>query len=292
MTDERDPKLQSAYRALGNEEPPRALDEAILAASRRTGQLHPAPLVAPTGRRSWSVPLAAAAVLALAVGVTLHMQLEQPGIDGLPTAAERARPEAAAKSDRSASPAPDFIAYSKRSKEENKMKSGSVPRTLAPETDTKPAEKAAASLAELERQVAETSKRQQRLESTTARDSSDPEAAGAARVAEMRAGKIEASSAESVAGAVARSPAPTRSALSEARAPAPQASQPPAMALAKRADAPAKDAADTPERELERIAGLRKEQKHDEADKALAEFRKRYPDFKIPVPMLERVERR
>jgi hypothetical protein len=97
----------------------------------------------------------------------------------------------------------------------------------------------------------------------------------------MRAGKIEASSAESVAGAVARSPAP-----------APQASQSPAMALAKRADAPAKDAADTPERELERIAGLRKEQKHDEADKALAEFRKRYPDFKIPVPMLERVERR
>ena len=50
--------------------------------------------------------------------------------------------------------------------------------------------------------------------------------------------------------------------------------------------------AQTPERELERIAQLRRDGKHDEADKALAEFRKRYPDFKILGPMLERVERR
>jgi hypothetical protein len=50
--------------------------------------------------------------------------------------------------------------------------------------------------------------------------------------------------------------------------------------------------AETPERELERIADLRKQGRHDEADKALAEFRKRNPDFKIPEAMLERVERR
>jgi hypothetical protein len=48
----------------------------------------------------------------------------------------------------------------------------------------------------------------------------------------------------------------------------------------------------TPEQDLERIAGLRKQEKHDEADKALAEFRKRYPEYKIPPAMLERVERR
>ena len=58
--------------------------------------------------------------------------------------------------------------------------------------------------------------------------------------------------------------------------------------LAKRADA----AAETPEKELERIAELRRAGRHGEADKALAEFRKRYPDFKIPEPMLQRVERR
>jgi hypothetical protein len=61
MTDpERDEKVTQAYRALGEEEPPRALDEAILAASRR----RPA---------RWRVPLSIAAVLVLAVGVTLRM---------------------------------------------------------------------------------------------------------------------------------------------------------------------------------------------------------------------------
>ena len=40
------------------------------------------------------------------------------------------------------------------------------------------------------------------------------------------------------------------------------------------------------------FAGLRREAKHAEADKALAEFRKRYPDYRIAEPMLERVERR
>jgi hypothetical protein len=58
--------------------------------------------------------------------------------------------------------------------------------------------------------------------------------------------------------------------------------------VAKRAG----EAADTPEKELERIARLRSEGRHEEADKALAEFRKRHPDFRIPEPMLERVERR
>ena len=57
---------------------------------------------------------------------------------------------------------------------------------------------------------------------------------------------------------------------------------------AKRAEV----AAETPERQLERIAELRKAGKHDEADKALAEFRKRHPDYKIPEAMRERVEKR
>ena len=62
---DRDKKVTQAYRALGGEEPPRALDEAILAASRR----RPA---------RWRVPLSIAAVLVLAVGVTLRMLPPQP----------------------------------------------------------------------------------------------------------------------------------------------------------------------------------------------------------------------
>ena len=40
------------------------------------------------------------------------------------------------------------------------------------------------------------------------------------------------------------------------------------------------------------LAVLRAQGRHDEADKALAEFRKRHPEFKIPEATLGRVERR
>ena len=71
--EERDPKLTQRYRELGGEEPSRELDSSILAASRRAAETRPAPLVAPTGRRRWYFPLAAAAVITLAVAVTLHV---------------------------------------------------------------------------------------------------------------------------------------------------------------------------------------------------------------------------
>ena len=75
---DRDEELSRRYRELAREEPPRALDDAILAAARREVRSHPAPLVAPSGRRSWFVPVAAAAVIVLSAVVTLHVQREQP----------------------------------------------------------------------------------------------------------------------------------------------------------------------------------------------------------------------
>ena len=60
MTDEK--KISDRYRELGAEEPPRALDEAILAASRR----RPA--------RRWLGPVAAAAVLTLVVALTVQVE--------------------------------------------------------------------------------------------------------------------------------------------------------------------------------------------------------------------------
>jgi len=50
--------------------------------------------------------------------------------------------------------------------------------------------------------------------------------------------------------------------------------------------------ADSPEQALQGIVDLRRQGRHEEADKALAEFRKRYPDYRIPPEMLEKVERR
>jgi hypothetical protein len=48
----------------------------------------------------------------------------------------------------------------------------------------------------------------------------------------------------------------------------------------------------SPEQWLQGIADLRKQGRHEEANKELAEFRKRHPEYKIPPTMRERVERR
>ncbi|HZO04210.1 MAG TPA: hypothetical protein VFB93_23740, partial [Burkholderiales bacterium] len=60
---------------------------------------------------------------------------------------------------------------------------------------------------------------------------------------------------------------------------------PTAAPLAKLADR-------SPEQWLQGIAELRAQGRHDEADRELAEFRKRYPDYRIPETMLEKVEKR
>src|SRR5687767_2550566 len=89
MAEGLDPKITAAYRELGAEEPPRALDEAILAASRCAAR--------PWTQR-WAVPLSLAAVLVLSVTVTLRIQHEAPELPSAATqrpapVAEAAREE-------------------------------------------------------------------------------------------------------------------------------------------------------------------------------------------------------
>ena len=84
-------------------------------------------------------------------------------------------------------------------------------------------------------------------------------------------------SAQPGAGAIAGSAKKEREAADMARAPAPMAAQ---------------SAAIGPQRELERIAELRRQGRDEEADKALAEFRKRYPDYVVSDEMKAKVERK
>jgi hypothetical protein len=200
---DRDARVSEHYRALGREEPPPALDSAILAASRRR------PL-------RWAVPVSVAAVIVLAVGVTLRVQLEEPQ-----------RPEEVA---------------------------------LAPKVLDAPALAPADELA-----------RQSRRDAAPARA---PAAAPPATVAQ------ESRAQEPKAGAG------KREALAEATAdraePAGRASA--GVAVGKIARAP-----ETPEQWLERIAKLRDAGRAREADESLAEFRKRYPDYRIPEKMRARV---
>jgi hypothetical protein len=202
---ERDEKVSAGYRALGSEEPPRALDEAILAASRRS----PA---------RWRVPLSIAAVLVLAVGVTLRMLPQQPDAESI-------------------SLAPQVI---------------ETPRpALAPPAPVR----------ELARQ------------DVRARTAPAPKPEIAAVVDAMRDAPAQPR-AEADAGARLESRA-------TAEASAPRAAAAPAAASAAQGML-AKKSELTPEAWLARIAELRKQGRAKEADESLAEFRKRYPDYKIP----------
>jgi hypothetical protein len=186
-----DPKLSRRYRELPPEEPPRHVDEAILAKARGALEgakaVRPAPLVVPSGRSRWYFPLGAAAVIMLAVAVTLQIEREQP----------------------------------------------------AEELVTQPSEPI-----------------------PTPEPPAAPEAARSQRF-EMQ-------------GAPARVPQ---------AAPAPLRREAASDALASGSFSYA-----SPEQWLQGIADLRRQNRDDEADRQLAEFRKRYPDYRISKEMLEKLE--
>lgn len=258
MADELDPKVSAAYRALGAEEPPRALDEAILGAARLSAQ--------PWTKR-WAVPLSLAAVVVLSVVVTLRIQHEQPGIESPAPAYKPSTPAA-----KDAPPAAAQDAQVARKKDEPVMAAAERAAAL-PKSTTRSEAEAFPSSAQ-DRAVAEN----RLAEAAPARPAAAAAPAPQMEVPALAKRADAPSEVGSAAGSVAAPPAPAAAA--------------PAMRAMQRERVEAERDVATPERELERIAGLRKQEKHDEADRALAEFRKRYPDFKIPAPMLERVERR
>ena len=48
----------------------------------------------------------------------------------------------------------------------------------------------------------------------------------------------------------------------------------------------------SPEQWLQAIDDLKRQGRHDEAERELAEFRKRYPDYRIPEAITEKFEKR
>ena len=250
MTDPlHDDAVSRRYRELAPEEPPRALDEAILAASRRAAQARPAPLVAPTGRQHWYVPLAAAAVIVLAAGLGLHLQLERPGVEDV-------------------TPPSPAVLKAPPPKVQEKPKAAEEKPRVAQAAPARPTGK------QTEAPVARDEAPQPFKDESLARTapSPDPTAAESRAMAAPRQQAMRAPAA-------APPPAGARADAEQSVA---------SGAVAKRA----MGMDETPEKALERIAELRKAGKHDEADKALAEFRKRFPDYKMSDEMKAKVERR
>ena len=229
-----DPKISQRYRELPREEPPRQLDDAILAAARRAVETRPAPLVVPTGRRRWYFPLAAAAIIVLAVAVTVHVEREQPDPEAVVVgAARRGAGSAGASSRRTAarvharSEAPRMRATARR------RAAGRSPESPESSPPLRP------------------SRRPLRLHSRLRSD-----AVGGIREAPTSRGRRCGRGPRSASGAVS------------------------GFATA------------SPEQWLQGIADLKRQGRHDEADKQLAEFRKRYPDYRIPEAILEKFEKR
>jgi resuscitation-promoting factor RpfA len=306
----REEEIRRRYRELAREEPPRALDDAILAAARRELETRPAPLVAPTGRRRWTVPIAAAAVIVLSAVLTLHVQREQPDAElsaPLPatpgarkdgTAAVTSRGEVPREQPPALASKADAEAGGERREEMAKLQAPERRRAAEPSA-TKPS---APSIATAPVAVQPPPPPQPAPDLGRAAQSKPPADAGRftpdpapstappAQVPQMQM--------RSAAPAAKPSPRASESGSAAGAGPPVAAEERPALggvrdsarlredsaALAKRAEP-----SESPERLLERIAALRREGRKKEADDLYAEFRKRFPEYRIPETMREQV---
>jgi len=281
---ERDERVTRAYRALGEETPPAALDAAILAASRRRGA-------------RWQVPLASAAALVLAVAVAVVVDREAPK-ENVPVAAAPPAPAPVPSEARPVESEKQADQAAKPLAEERVAASREVPEAEADRRDDlAKSEPAPASRSRVELSG--------RLDTQSVvvgqaapKDEPPPSAPAESRESAPQPLRLESQvSTVGVRGTdheLLRERGVASGGLGPQAVPAPPA--PPAASAAsgfggavagkRTAD---DESVETPEQWLERIAKLREAGRAKEADDALAAFRKRYPDYEIPKEMRERV---
>ena len=284
MTDT-DDNLARRYRELSREEPRAALDAAILAASRRA-------VAKPSWSRRWAAPVSIAAVLVLAFGVTLEMQREVPGIESAPPVQRREpapAPSLPLPEQANVTPRDANVAPPKARTEAPQRKSVTAPTPLRVSPPESPGANAVAPpLAKEERAPAE-------------RPAPFPAASASATMSAPPVTRVAPA-----APAYAPAPSPPASTAGALATPTEAATQSAVQSSAARmaprlkaesADAiqPVQRAAISQtgiERELERIAKLREEGRDADADKALEQFRRDHPDYRIAEAMWQRVKPR
>lgn len=284
--DPNDPRVSGAYQGLGKENPPQAIDAAILAASRRAVRARPQGTSARA--RRWAIPLSIAAVVVLTMSLALRVQLERPDLESaLPVADDKDAPSAAAVESK---------AEMRSSAKQNR------PADVG--AKAKPTAKSAAAL-ESAASVRGAGEREQSAPAVEAMRT--PPARMEAPPAAKRAPAPAARGFVQAPPAPASSPAEPAAAARLGAAGAPSAARPDAATgLARQAPAEADSNAgraasrmavedrvpplaenagkldESPRAWLERIAKLRRDGRTKDADESLAAFRRRYPDYEIP----------
>lgn len=257
----RDAQVSARYRELAHEEPSARLDAAILGAARARATRHRA------GGRRWAVPLSLAAVVVLSVLVTTRIQEQAADLEPFerPSAAQIEKP---------AEPvSPPRAAVDSARQGANEASPLSPPRETTAQA-ARPAPRAETAPQSVKK----------RGPVPFSAPASEPQTPAPARAADMEMGRQP----ERNAAGAAPAPAPTAPpALTDqtqtpgvARAVAPAVTREGAQRSAQE---------ETPEKWLERIAKLRSEGRHAAADETLAEFRRRYPDYRIPDEMRAKV---
>jgi hypothetical protein len=260
MTEDGD-KLLQRYRALDREEPPPAIDVAILAASRRAVRSGP--------KRQWAGPVSIAAVLVLGIGVSLRMQLEDradyapPAAQPVPQSAPAARPEPSLPEAAPVAPA----AKRKALAEPDAMTRQDRASTPAAGAAKAPAPAPAAPM------------QSQRVEPRPFADEATPASKFAAPPAARPAAPPAVATDAQPATPAAAGAAPMRAKSEAARSNA---------AESRALSTPVAD----PRALLERIAKLREEGRDAEADQALEEFERLHPGYAMDDAMRQRVKRR
>lgn len=257
----RDPQLDAAYRAGAGAEPPQRLDDLIRAAARREVGSGPRPLAS---HRRWQMPLALAAVLVLSVGVVTTMReqgadrLDQPLPSSISSSGETA-------GQNEAQPAAKAEA----------LRQAEAPLSATPAPAAAPAPEPPAAAAA------------KRYEVPAVAEAPAPAAPPPAQAPMMARSE---SAAVASTGAVAESrstEAPAAAPRALMRAPASataDAARPGAPAVAMSAPpAPWQDLVGKPaEQWRQRILELRRAQRLSDAETVIAEFRRRFPDERLP----------
>lgn len=256
---EHDPQLSALYRHGAEAEPPAHLDDAIRAAARREVAAGPRR----AGVRRWAMPVSLAAVLVLSVSVVTMMR--EQGAD---------RPESMIEP-------PAVTMQSEAAKKEVAESPTAMAQDAAPKRRAAmppPAEAPAAPLAQTEAPAPVVSGRAAEAEQGVA----DSRAKTMAAESTNRAEEPAAARSDYAPQSMQRSaPAPMADAAVGASAARPAA--PAALAAGPAKAALWQDLVqEPPEKWLQRIAELRRTGQTADAGTLLAEFRRRFPDVRVP----------